>query len=520
MPKDMFNPISLVWILVGLLVGIIIMLIVSRLGLNKSRQEAELVRKKANDDAENTRRQAAIDGKNQAYELRLSAEKDLKEKKQEITDKENKLIRREDSLNFRDEKLTTKEKQLDDKLGLADKKAEELKAMEEKLQGKIDIQESELQRVASLSSEEAKKELFAIVEKKTENETTAYIRDKEEEAKAKAAETSRSIIAFAIQRYAQEETIERTVSVVALPNDDMKGRIIGREGRNIRTIEQATGVDLIIDDTPGAITISCFDPIRREIAKLTLDSLIKDGRIQPGRIEEVVNRMTKELNEEIQKIGEDAVFRLGIGKIDREVVTLIGRLRYRYSYGQNALEHSMEVANFAGMMAAELGLNQNLAKRAGLLHDIGKAVDFEVEGSHVELGAKIARKHGEDPVVINAIESHHGDKEPTSLISVLVAAADALSAARPGARYESMENYISRLEELEKIADSFEGIEKSYAIQAGREIRVMAVPEKLDDLGCARVAKEIKDKIESTMNYPGQIKVTVIREVRKTEIAK
>ncbi len=501
MPKDMFNPISLVWILVGLLVGIIIMLIVSRLGLNKSRQEAELVRKKANDDAENTRRQAAIDGKNQAYELRLSAEKDLKEKKQEIADKENKLIRREDSLNFRDEKLTTKEKQLDDKLGLADKKAEELKAMEEKLQGKIDIQESELQRVASLSSEDAKKELFAIVEKKTENETTAYIRDKEEEAKAKAAETSRSIIAFAIQRYAQEETIERTVSVVALPNDDMKGRIIGREGRNIRTIEQATGVDLIIDDTPGAITVSCFDPIRREIAKLTLDSLIKDGRIQPGRI-------------------EDAVFRLGIGKIDREVVTLIGRLRYRYSYGQNALEHSMEVANFAGMMAAELGLNQSLAKRAGLLHDIGKAVDFEVEGSHVELGAKIARKHGEDPVVINAIESHHGDKEPTSLISVLVAAADALSAARPGARYESMENYISRLEELETIADSFEGIEKSYAIQAGREIRVMAVPEKLDDLGCARVAKEIKDKIESTMNYPGQIKVTVIREVRKTEIAK
>ena len=509
-----------VWVLLGVLIGVGIMLTLSKMGLEKHRQEADLILKKANDDADSMRRQAAIDGKNQAYELKLAAEKELKEKRQEISEKENKLIRREDSLNFRDEKLTNKEKSLDDKLANVERRQQDLKAKEEQLQAKIDVQQSELERVASLSAEDAKKELMAIVEKRTENEVTAYIRDKEEEAKAKAADKARNIIALAIQRYSQEETIERTVSVVALPNDDMKGRIIGREGRNIRAIEQATGVDLIVDDTPEAITISCFDPIRREIARLTLESLIRDGRIQPGRIEEVVNKMTRELNEQIQKAGEDAVFRMGIGKIDRELVTLLGRLRYRYSYGQNVLEHSMEVASLAGIMAAELGLNQALAKRAGLLHDIGKAVDFEVEGSHVELGVKIARKHGENQIVINAIESHHGDVEPTHLISNLVAAADTLSAARPGARYESMENYISRLEELEKLADSFEGIEKSYAIQAGREIRVMAIPDQLDDLACERVAREIKEKIESNLNYPGQIKVTVIREVRKTEIAR
>ncbi len=509
-----------VWVLLGVLIGVGIMLTLSKMGLEKHRQEADLILKKANDDADSMRRQAAIDGKNQAYELKLAAEKELKEKRQEISEKENKLIRREDSLNFRDEKLTNKEKSLDDKLANVERRQQDLKAKEEQLQAKIDVQQAELERVASLSAEDAKKELMAIVEKRTENEVTAYIRDKEEEAKAKAADKARNIIALAIQRYSQEETIERTVSVVALPNDDMKGRIIGREGRNIRAIEQATGVDLIVDDTPEAITISCFDPIRREIARLTLESLIRDGRIQPGRIEEVVNKMTRELNEQIQKAGEDAVFRMGIGKIDRELVTLLGRLRYRYSYGQNVLEHSMEVASLAGIMAAELGLNQALAKRAGLLHDIGKAVDFEVEGSHVELGVKIARKHGENQIVINAIESHHGDVEPTHLISNLVAAADTLSAARPGARYESMENYISRLEELEKLADSFEGIEKSYAIQAGREIRVMAIPDQLDDLACERVAREIKEKIESNLNYPGQIKVTVIREVRKTEIAR
>ena len=342
----------------------------------------------------------------------------------------------------------------------------------------------------------------------------------EEQAKEQAKENAREIIATAIQRYSQDETLDRTISVVSLPSEEMKGRIIGREGRNIRAIEQATGVDLIIDDTPEAITVSCFDPIRREIARLSLETLIRDGRIQPGRIEDVVNKTTKEMDVNITKYGEDACFKLQIGKMDKELVKLVGRMRYRYSYGQNGLEHSIEVASFAGMMAAELGLNQNLAKRAGLLHDIGKAVDFEQEGTHVELGAKIAKKYNERPEVINAIESHHGDVAPTSMISVLVAAADTLSAARPGARYEGIENYINRLESLEKIATEYDGVEKAYAISAGREVRVMVVPEKVDDNKCTMIARDIKERIENELTYPGQIKVTVIRETRASETAK
>lgn len=506
--------------IVGIVLGVIVMLALSRMGLNRDQQKSSLLLEEANIKSENLIRQAVLDGKTQAYELKLAAEKEAKERKQEIQDAENKLTRREDNLNFRDETLSSKEKQIDEKNRQITEKHNSLDKMEADLQAKIDVQIVELERVASMSANEAKKELMEVVEKKMENEVTAYIRDREDEAKSKAAEVSRNIIALAIQRYAQEEATERTVSVVGLPSEEMKGRIIGREGRNIKAIEQATGVDLIIDDTPETITISCFDPIRREIARLALEHLIRDGRIQPGRIEEVVNKMTVELNETILKVGEEAIFKLGIGKIDRELIMLIGRLRYRYSYGQNALQHSMEVAYLSGMMAAELGLNQGLAKRAGLLHDIGKALDFEVEGSHVELGAKVAKKHGEHPVVINAILSHHGDEEPTDLISNLVAAADTLSAARPGARFESFENYINRLEQLEGIANGFEGVEKTFAIQAGREIRVMVIPEKVDDLSCHRMAREIKEKIESELTYPGQIKVTVIRETRANEVAK
>ncbi len=504
----------------GLLVGIIVMNIMSKIGLNKNQQKAELVIKEANIEADAVKRQAVLDGKSAAYELKLNAEKEIKKQRQEVTDLENRLVRRDDNLNFREEKLHNKEKQVDDKLNDLERRTADLDKMQAELQNKIDIQTSVLEKVANLTASEAKEELFEVVKNQTANEMALYIKEQEEEAKATASDVAKNIIGQAIQRYSQEETIDRTVSVVGLPSEEMKGRIIGREGRNIRAIEQATGVDLIIDDTPETITISCFDPIRREIARLTMEHLIKDGRIQPGRIEEVVQKKTAEINDVIQKAGEEAVFQLGLGKIDREIIKLIGRLRYRYSYGQNVLQHSIEVAHLAGMMAAELGCKQSLAKRAGLLHDIGKAIDFEQEGSHIELGVKVCKKYGENEVVLNAIASHHGDEEPTSIIANLVAAADTLSAARPGARYESLENYVNRLEELEKIANSFEGIEKSFAIQAGREIRVMVQPDRIDDANCYRVAREIKNRIENELTYPGQIKVNVIRETRASETAK
>ena len=506
--------------LTGLALGIIVMIVISKAGLNKDQQKANLMLKEAESKADSMVKQAVLDGRTQAHELKIAAEKEIKERKQEVTDMENKLLRREDNLNFRDETLTSKEKQIDvknaqlaDKMAMLDKKDKELQA-------KIDVQVQELERVAAMTTAEAKEELFAITEKRMEKELVSYIKEKEEEAKATADEKARNIVALSIQRLSNDEAIERTVSVVALPSEEMKGRIIGREGRNIKAIEQATGVDLIIDDTPETITVSCFDPIRREVARLALEHLIKDGRIQPGRIEEVVNKIKREMDTNIMKTGEDTVFKLGIGKIDREIVKMIGRLKYRYSYGQNALQQSMEVAHLSGMMAAELGLNQQLAKRAGLLHDIGKAMDFEVEGSHIELGYKFCKKHGEKEVVLNAIQSHHGEVEPEFLISNLVIAADTLSAARPGARYESLQNYINRLEELEKITKSFDGVESSYAIQAGREVRVMAIPEKMDDIACHKLARDIKDKIEAELTYPGQIKVTVIRETRSCELAK
>ena len=506
--------------IVGIVLGIIIRMVMEKMGLAKAKASAQTVLDEANNKAENIVRQATLDGKQQIYELKLEAEKQIKAKQQEVVDMENKLIRREDNLNFRDETITHKEKQLEDKNRIVQDKIANLDKMEQDLQTKIDNQLHVLEHVSNMTEQDARKEIMNLVEKKMEKEVATYIREKEDEDQQKAADTVKNIIATAIQRYAQEETIERTVSTVTLPSEEMKGRIIGREGRNIKTIEQLTGVDLIIDDTPDALTISCFDPIRREIARLSLETLMRDGRIQPARIEEVVNKVTKEMNDTMIKVGDDAVFKLGIGKIHRELVKLIGRLKYRYSYGQNVLQHSMEVAYFAGIMAAELGLNQSLAKRAGLLHDIGKAIDFEQDGSHIELGSKVAKKYGENAVVINAIESHHGEVPPTSLIANLVAAADALSAARPGARFESMEGYIQRLEQLENIANEFDGVERTYAIQAGREIRVMIQPEKVDDVKMTKIAHDIREKIENEMTYPGQIKVTLIRETRVSEIAK
>lgn len=518
MPDNLFF--AIMSYVLAVLVGMFIMRLIHSLNISKANVSASKIVEEANTKADNLIKEAILDGKNQAYELKLEAEKEIKAKKKEVNDFENKLLQREQSIDRRDIALQGREDTLEQKANQLNDQQIELDNMEALLKEKINSKISELEKIAEMTASEAREELFKQVEQKMAQETTAYIKEKEEEAKDKAAVLARDIIATAIHRYAQEETIEKTVSVVPLPSEEMKGRIIGREGRNIKALEQATGVELIIDDTPEAITLSSFDPIRREIARLSLEKLIHDGRIQPGRIEEVVERTRSEINETIRQAGEDAFFQLGISRVDKEIVMMIGKLKYRTSYGQNGLQHSLEVAHLAGIMAAELGLNQQLAKRAGLLHDLGKSIDYEVEGSHVEIGAKYARKHGENQVVVNAIESHHGDVPPTSVISILVAAADTLSAARPGSRLESLENYIQRLEKLEAIGNSFPGVEKTFAIQAGREVRVIVKPDKVDDLQSHKIAREIKEKIENELTYPGHIKVTVIREIRANEIAK
>lgn len=510
-------------VLTGIIVFILTifaMIVVNKLGLNRSKERANSLIKDAEDKAESIKREAHLEAKTHAYEIKLNAEKELKGQRKELQEYENKLDRREENLNFRDANLVTKDKEMLNKQRDLEARTAKLDKMEQEFIERTEVQLRELERVAHMPATEAKAELFEVVEKQMEQEVLTYIREQEEMAHQRAEDIARNIISLAISRYAQEETSQRTSSVITLPSEEMKGRIIGREGRNIRAFENATGVDLLIDDTPEIITLSCFDPIRREVARMALDTLMTDGRIQPGRIEEVVDKARKELYQVINKAGQDTLFDLGISKMDKEIVTILGRLKYRYSYGQNALAHSIEVANLAGMMAAELGLNQKLAKRAGLLHDIGKGLDFEIEGSHVDLGVRLAKKHNEHPIVINAIASHHGDTEATSAIAVLVAAADTLSAARPGARFESFENYIQRLEELEAIASTREGVQRAFAIQAGRELRVMVVPDEIDDLQTVKLARDIRQQIEEELTYPGQIKVTVIRELRAMELAK
>ena len=506
--------------LVGIALGFFLSFLVPYFKKKNATKEANKIIRDAENKAKIIKGDAKIDAKTLTNELKAAAEQEIKERKQTVVELEKKLDQREASIDRREQSLQSKEDALESKKLMYDQRLQALDKKESEVQSKLDSIINELQKVAEMSLADARDELMKRVEQKMTKEIATFMKNKEEEAEEKCEEKAKEMLSLAISKYSQDVTCERTVSTVVLPSEEMKGRIIGREGRNIKSLESLLGVDIIIDDTPEVITLSCFDPIRREIARLTLEGLIKDGRIQPGRIEDVVNKKTAELNEVIQKAGEEAVFQLGLGRIDREMINLIGRLKYRYSYGQNVLQHSIEVAHLAGMMAAELGLKQNLAKRAGLLHDIGKAIDFEQEGSHVELGVKVCKKHGESDVVLNAIASHHGDEEPKSIIANLVAAADTLSAARPGSRYESLENYVNRLEELEKIANSFDGIEKSYAIQAGREVRVMVQPEKIDDINCFRLAREIKDKIENELTYPGQIKVTVIRETRASETAK
>lgn len=520
MPTDLGAPFMIFTYVLAVALGFVFYFVLTKIKVSKANVDATKIVEEATAKADNIVKEAILDAKTQAYEYKLEAEKEIKEQRLEVTKFENKLLQREQNIDRRDIALQGKEDVLDDKAKQLEKKSVELGKLEAQLKEQIDAKIVELEKIAAMTANEAKQELFKLVEQKTATEMTAYIKEQEDEAKSKASLYAKDIIAAAINRYSQEETIERTVNVVALPSEEMKGRIIGREGRNIKAIENATGVELIIDDTPEAITISCFNPIRREIARLSLETLIRDGRIQPGRIEEVVQKTKNELNEVIQKTGEDAIFELGLSRVNKEIIMMLGKLKYRTSYGQNALQHSLEVAHFAGMMAAELGLNQQLARRAGLLHDLGKAVDHEMEGSHVELGAKFAKKYGENATVINAIESHHGDVAPTSVISILVAAADTLSAARPGSRSETIENYIQRLEKLEEISKNFEGVDKVFAIQAGREVRVIVKPDKIDDLASHKLARDIKEKIENELTYPGHIKVTVIREIRANEIAK
>jgi len=518
------KPLAILLIVIALIVGLIIGFVVVKLvpifRVKRSAIKAEKIIHDAEIKAEQIRKNAQIDGKQAVAELKQEAEKDIRERKQEYAQLENKLNQREQNIDRRDANLLNKENALDEKNENLNRRLKECDKKEKVLQEKIDSIIAELEKVAQLSVNEAREEIFARVESKLSKEIAAFIKNKEDEAKSQAEEKARAILGFAISKFSQDEVQERTVSVVALPSDEMKGRIIGREGRNIRTLEQLLGVDLIIDDTPEVITVSCFNPIRREIARRTLDLLIKDGRIQPGRIEEVVAKVTEEMDASIQKAGEEAAFKLGLPKINKELLTYVGRLKYRTSYGQNAYDHSMETAYLAGIMAAELGLDQNLAKRAGLLHDIGKSVDFEQDGSHVELGSRLCKKYGENDVVINAIESHHGDVPANCVISNLVQAADTLSAARPGARSETLESYIKRIEQLETICKGFDGVYQCYAMQSGREVRVMVIPDKVDDLTAFKMAREIREKIETEMTYPGQIKVSVIREYRAVETAK
>jgi len=505
---------------VGLIIGALVVYLIPQTKIKGASSKADKIIREAEIKAEHIVKNGQLDGKQAANEAKQVAEKEIRDRKNELSQIESRLNQREQNIDRRDGALTNKEQMLDQKHAQLDRDIADYQKKAKVLQEKTDAIIDELQKVSQMSIQEARDEIFNRLESKLSSEIAAFIKNKEDEANEMCEKKANEVLALAMTRYAQDVTSEKTVSTVTLPSDEMKGRIIGREGRNIRTIESLLGVDLIIDDTPEVITISSFNPIRREIARRTLEALIKDGRIQPGRIEELAEKAKREVDEAVLKAGEDAAFRLGLPKINKELLMYVGKLKYRTSYGQNAYDHCMEVAYMTGIMAAEFGLDQNLAKRAGLLHDIGKACDFETDGSHVEVGARLAKKYGEPDVVINSIESHHGDTLAKSIIALLVQSADTLSAARPGARRETVETYVKRIEQLETICNSFDGVYQCFAMQSGREIRVMVLPDKISDLEAFNLAKKIRERIENEMTYPGQIKVNVIREYRAIETAK
>ncbi len=506
--------------ILSVILGYIVRVIQYEHGLKKTNNMLKQIISDGEKEAEKLKKDYLAEGKQEIANLKNEAEKEIKDRKQVVVDLEHKLNQREDNLERRSSNLDRREEMLDHKESKLDDRKLELDALGSKAEELVNAQEAKLIEISNLTYEEARNIIMTKVRDDMSVEISTYIKDEEEKAKSEIHNRAKNMLALAIQKYASETTSEKTVTVVDLPSDEMKGRIIGREGRNIRTIESLTGVDLIVDDTPDAVVLSGFDPIRREIASKALQSLVSDGRIHPSRIEEVVDRARAEVETYIRECGEEAVFTANIGRVHPDLIKLLGRLNYRTSYGQNVLKHSIETAYLAGKLAAELGENETLARRAGLLHDIGKAVDHEVEGSHVEIGVDIANRYREPKEVVDAIASHHGDKEPEYIISVLVAAADALSAARPGARSESLDNYVKRLEQLEKISDSVPGVEKSFAVQAGREIRVMVKPQEVDDLSTFTVARKIKEEIEQNLSYPGTVKVTVIRETRAVDVAK
>ena len=463
--------------------------------------------------ADAKKREASLEVKEETIKARHDFEKETKERRAELQKYEQRVLSKEETVEKKATTLERKEQSLASK----EKNIETEKAQLQELQAK---HLQELERISGLTSDQAKEQLLSAVKEDVKHETAMYVKEMETRAKEDARKKAKEYVVTAIQKCAVDHVAETTISLVQLPNDEMKGRIIGREGRNIRSIENATGVELIIDDTPEAVVLSSFNPVRREIARIALEKLIVDGRIHPARIEEMVEKATKEVETMMREEGEAATLELGVHGIHPELVRLLGRMKFRTSYGQNALKHSMEVAQLAGLLAAEIGVDVRMAKRAGLLHDIGKSIDHEVEGSHVELGVNLCKKYKENPIVINAVASHHGDEEPESLIACLVQAADAISAARPGARSETLESYTTRLKQLEEIADSFQGVDKTFAIQAGREIRVMVVPEQISDDDMILLARDISNQIEENLDYPGQIKVNVIRESRVVDYAK